>query len=36
LSSKSFNIDLKPFEDRILLALKNEATNQEKFKKKGN
>ena len=33
LSSKSFDVDLKPFEDRILLALKNEAGNQEKFKK---
>ncbi|TKC08335.1 DUF3472 domain-containing protein [Pedobacter polaris] len=33
LASKSFVIDLKPFEERILLALKNEVSNQEKFKK---
>jgi hypothetical protein len=36
LSSKSFDVNLQPFEERILLALKNEASNQEKFKKKSN
>lgn len=33
LATKSFNIDLKPFEQRVQQALKNEIVNQDKFKK---